>query len=255
MPIERDRLKNLKDFKTYCLRKLGDGVIQVNISDDQVEDCIYDAIHYCQEFVNECNFQDYYLHKITQEDVDNRYLQLNDNVLEVKDLLFESFFLGSSIYNVFQMTTIAMVNNLNSPTPYMSDWYAMNLNLATLNSLMRPDYPFRYEYNSRRLYIDLFWPDYLPVNSYVAVKMWTAIDPENNISMWNNEYLKRYTIALLKVQWGQNLIKYNGISMPGNTQLNANQILSEGKEELKQVKEDLENFQINPMPIRVSMIG
>lgn len=251
----RNYINNYKEFKAYCLRKLGDGVVQVNLSDQQVNDSIFDAIHYCQEFVNECNFVEYYMHKVTEDDFNKRYLQLDENVLEVRDLLFETFFIGSSLYNVFQLSSIAMVNNLNTPTNYLSDWYMMNLNLSTLNSLMKPEYPFRYDYNTQRLYIDVFWPDYLPVDSYIGCKLWTAIDPNENSAMWNNEYLKRYAVALLKKQWGQNLMKYNGISMPGNTQLNAENILNEAKEELKEVKEELQNFQINPMPVRVSMIG
>ena len=36
-------------FKTYCLRRLGEPVVDVNVDDDQVEDRIDDAIAFYRD--------------------------------------------------------------------------------------------------------------------------------------------------------------------------------------------------------------
>ena len=43
-------ITNRTDFKTYCLRRLGFPVIEINVDDDQVEDRIDDALQYWQDY-------------------------------------------------------------------------------------------------------------------------------------------------------------------------------------------------------------
>jgi hypothetical protein len=43
-------ITNRADFKTYCLRRLGFPVIEINVDDDQVEDRIDDALQYWQDY-------------------------------------------------------------------------------------------------------------------------------------------------------------------------------------------------------------
>ena len=54
----------------HCLRKLGAPVLEVNVSDEQLDDCIDDAIQYFQERHFDGVERMYLKYKITQDDLD-----------------------------------------------------------------------------------------------------------------------------------------------------------------------------------------
>ena len=62
-------------FKDYCKRKLGWPVVELNIDDDQVEDCIDDSLQYFQEYHFDAIKRVFLKYKITQTDVDNNYIK------------------------------------------------------------------------------------------------------------------------------------------------------------------------------------
>jgi hypothetical protein len=75
------------EFKEYCLRKLGKGVIQINVSPDQVEDRVDDAIEYFQDYHSDAITRTYVKHQITQTDIDNEYITVDDSVTSVLRVL------------------------------------------------------------------------------------------------------------------------------------------------------------------------
>ena len=58
------------DFKTYCLRKLGAPVLEVNLASEQCEDLIDDALQLFQERAFDGATQTYLKYKVTQADID-----------------------------------------------------------------------------------------------------------------------------------------------------------------------------------------
>ena len=69
------------EFKEYCLRKLGKPVIEINVDDDQVEDRIDEAIRYYWDYHFDGAERTYYKHVITQNDIDNEYITLPENII------------------------------------------------------------------------------------------------------------------------------------------------------------------------------
>lgn len=253
--FDRNPIKTREDFKQYCLRKLGNGIITLNLTNEQIDDCINDAVKWCQEFLDEGNFLEFYVHKINQDDLNRHYFQLTDDVLAVHDFIYETNYIGSTLNNIFQLSTIALVNNLTVPSSGLSDWYFMKMNLETLNALMRGACPWRFDYNNARLYVDQDWATYFPLNHYVVAQLWTATNPSTNVKMWNNNYMKKYAIALLQEQWGNNLIKYEGIKLPGGINLNANKIIENAQSQLTKLQEEVIQYSSNPLPRWVSVMG
>jgi hypothetical protein len=89
----------------------------------------------------------------------------------------------------------------------------------------------------------------------------TVIDPMstavNNVSVsttgisdvWNDRFLKKYGTALIKKQWGENMKKFGGIQMPGGVTLNGKEIYDEAVEEIKDIEEQMFNFNSLPSEI------
>lgn len=252
--FDRNPIKSREDFKAYCLRQLGDGVITVNVSDEQIDDCINDAVKWGQEFLDEGNFLSIIAHQITQEDIDNHYFQLNEDILGVKDILYQN---GSSnqMFTVSYMTRIGLIDALAHPMNGLSNYYLMRFNLSQLDMLINPTRPFRYDYNSSKLYLDINWSNNINVGEYLVFKAYVAVDPNENIKLWNNNFLKKYCTALIQKRWGQNLSKYSGISLPGNTTVNGDKILDEANTELDRLQKEVEQYSSNPTPMWVSVLG
>jgi hypothetical protein len=52
-------------------------------------------------------------------------------------------------------------------------------------------------------------------------------------------WLKRYATAQVKKQWGENLKKFEGISMPGGVQFNGQKIWDEATDEIKLLEDEM----------------
>jgi hypothetical protein len=95
----------------------------------------------------------------------------------------------------------------------------------------------QYRFNKRqdRLYLDI---DISRVkeNRYLVIECHRALDPQEWSQIYNDSFLKRYTTALIKRQWGQNMIKYNNIQLPGGITLNGRQLWEDGDSEVKDLE-------------------
>jgi hypothetical protein len=54
-------------------------------------------------------------------------------------------------------------------------------------------------------------------------------------------FLKEYATALIKEQWGANLIKFEGMVLPGGVQLNGRQIYEDAKQEVETIRQRIYN--------------
>jgi hypothetical protein len=52
-------------------------------------------------------------------------------------------------------------------------------------------------------------------------------------------WLKEYATALIKQQWGANLIKFEGMVMPGGVTFNGRQLFDDANEELQKLEEEV----------------
>ena len=52
-------------------------------------------------------------------------------------------------------------------------------------------------------------------------------------------FLKKYTAALIKRQWGENLKKFEGVQLPGGVTLNGKTIYDEAVEEINKIEEEM----------------
>ena len=68
------------EFKTYCLRKLGFPVVEINVDDDQVEDRIDDALSYFQDYHFDGTEKMYMKHQLTAADINRRWIYCPDAV-------------------------------------------------------------------------------------------------------------------------------------------------------------------------------
>jgi len=243
-------VSNRAQFKDYCLRKLGFPVIQINVDDDQVDDRVNDALQYFQDYHFDGLQKTYYIHALTQQDIDNRYLDLS-NVLDNANnattvagvtRIFPMYDSQASI-SMFDLRYQLRLNELYDFTAASYINYTMTMqHLRMLEQLFVGEVPIRYQRHMEKLFIDWAWgQQQAPVGQIVVVECYTIINPEVYNLVWNDRWLKRYATALIKQQWGSNLKKFGNIQLPGGVVLNGDEIFREASEEIKDLEEDMEN--------------
>ena len=66
-----------QQYIDYCLRKLGDPVIEINVDEDQIQDRIDEAFLYYREYHSDASVRTFLKHLVTSDDVTNEYISLS----------------------------------------------------------------------------------------------------------------------------------------------------------------------------------
>ena len=123
--------------------------------------------------------------------------------------------------------------------------------LETINFLINPQKNIRYTKRQNRLYIDMNWTE-VNVNTYIVIECYRILDPADFSKIYNDSFLKLYLTSLIKKQWGQNMIKFQGVKLPGGIELNGRQLYDDAVNELADIKTRMSSeYELPPL----DMIG
>jgi hypothetical protein len=180
-------------------------------------------------------------------DWDNKYLPMGNSVISVYRVLPLSGFSGSDT-GMFSYQYQFLLNDLRTlNSGSVISYYLMKSHLEMLHDLFVGDPSLRFNRHKNRLYLDVDWNvDILP-DQYVIVEAHCLLDPATYPEIWNDRFLKAYATALVKKQWGQNLIKFEGVQMPGGITMNGRAIYDEGVREVTEQEAKMQaSFELPP---------
>ena len=272
-------------FIDYCKRQLGAPVLEINVADEQIEDIVDDAIQYFQERHFDGVAQTYLKYKITQDDIDRGKGPGSTGVVGLTTETATSTIAGSEVEfdytensnylaippSVIGCTKVFHFDGSNTITNNMfSVKYQLFLNdiyywgatelltyamtktyLEDINFLLTTEKQIRFNQRQDRLYLDIDWSS-MSAGDYLIIDCFRAMDPNDYTRVWNDSFLKPYATALIKRQWGQNLLKFTGVKLPGGTELNGRQIYDDAEKELTRIREIMSNtYELPPL----DMIG
>ena len=104
----------------------------------------------------------------------------------------------------------------------------------------------RFNRHTDKLFLDLIWPGSesnqpdIRKDDFIIIVGHKKTDPNEYPDAWNDMWLKKYCTELFRYQWGSNLIKLQGVALPGGVTLNGEVILSEAKENLDKLDEEMQ---------------
>lgn len=229
---------NKCEFKDYCLRRLGKPVIQINVSDSQIEDLIAEGVDYFQLYHYDGSETLYYPITITKEIIQSQSIPIDGSKFIGVNRLLESSFYGQSQFTVeWQLMASTYPYALKGDgllTYYQAMQYQSLLRLMVSGKTK----DIRFSRHTNRLYLNCDWTSLKEGQVFVA-EVVQRIDPNDNPSIWNDPFLKEYITALIKLQWGNNLRKLKGVQMIGGVQIDADGILNEAIQELQNLKENM----------------
>ena len=277
------------EFKEYVLRRLGAPVLDVNLASEQCEDLIDDALQYFYERHFDGVSQCYLKYQITDDDVlrgkarppgvsgesqtgittttvtqdmptkgstdfswyeNSNYIPIPNHVIGINKIFQYDNAQSISVSNMFSFKYQLFLNDIYywGQTDLLS--YSMTMSyLETMNFLLNTHKQIRFNQRQDRLYLDVDWSD-IKAKDYIIIDCWRTVDPVDFPRVWNDSFLKPYATALFKKQWGQNLIKFQGVKLPGGIEFNGRQLYDDGQREIDEIKSQMSNtYELPPLDL------
>jgi hypothetical protein len=306
-------------FKTYCLRKLGFPVIEINVDDDQVEDRIDDALSYFQDYHFDGTEKMYMKHQLTVADINRRWIYCPDAVTFVTGVF--PFNNSNASINMFDLRYQLRLHDLYDFTSVSYVSYEITMqHIRTLELLFSGTPQFRFNRKQNKVFLDIDWTRDVQPGEYVVVECYRSLNPDvvtlsgtmsytsgsnsvlgfgttfdqqflendfitfngvdnfqvdkilsptsltvrgpmvntaanvtgtisGNSDVWGDRFLKKYSTALIKMQWGNNLKKFAGVQLPGGVTLNGKEIYDEAVEEIAKLEEEMQVINVLPNEI------
>ena len=269
----------------YCLRQLGAPVLEVNVDDDQIDDAVDDAL----QLFNERHFDGvermYLKYKLTQEDIDrgkasgtsgvgiattsatstnisgygnitsnfyenSNFIQVPDSVIGIEKIFkFDSSTISAGMFSIKYQLFLNDLYNFNSVE--LLQYTMVKSYLEDIDFLLTTDKQIRFNKRQDRLYLDIDWGSETADN-WLVIDCYRALDPNQFSGVYNDSFLKKYLTQLIKRQWGQNLIKFRGVKLPGGVELNGREMYEDAERELESIKEKMSSeYEVPPL----DMIG
>jgi hypothetical protein len=226
----------------YCKRRLGDPVIEINVDEDQLEDRVDEALQYYQEYHSDATLRTYLKHQVTASDVTNEYIPLSSDITYVSKLFPISSSFNTS-FNFFDIKYQMMLNDIADLQNFAGDlayYEQMQQYLSLLDMKLNGTPQVQFARKQNRLYVFGDFADKdIKAGEYIVAEVYKIIDPNTHTSIYNDMWLKEYTTALIKQQWGQNLIKFEGMQLPGGVMLNGRQLYDDATGEIERLRETI----------------
>jgi len=254
----------------YCLRRLGAPVLEINVDDDQIDDLVDDALQYFQERHFDGVERMYLKYKLSQADLNrgkakgtngvgivtttststnisgygtvtsnfyetSNFIQVPDSVIGIEKVFkFDTSSISGGMFSIKYQLFLNDLYYFNSVELLQ---YAMTKTyLEDIDFLLTTDKQVRYNKRQDRLYLDIDWGAQT-VDTFLVLDCYRILDPNTYTNVYNDSFLKKYLTSLIKRQWGQNLIKFRGVKLPGGIELNGREIYEDAERELESIKQ------------------
>ena len=250
----------------YALRKLGAPVLEINLDDDQIDDMVDDALQYFQERHFDGVEEMFLKHEFTQDEIDrgnahtgpntsntagivtttgsstaisgygsttstfvenSNFIQVPDSVIGVEKIFkFDSSSISGGMFSIKYQLFLNDLYYFNSVE--LLQYSMVKSYLEDIDFLLTPDRQIRFNKKQNRLYLDMDYQS-LKAGDFIVIDCLRILDPNDFTKVYNDMFLKMYVTALMKRQWGQNLIKFRGVKLPGGLELNGREIYEDGQ--------------------------
>ena len=176
----------------------------------------------------------------------SNFLQIPDSVVGVNKIFkFDTSSISGSMFSIKYQLFLNDLYYFNSVE--LLQYSMTKTRLEDIDFLLTPEAQVRFNQRQDRLYMDIDWGAQTAGN-FLVLDCHRALDPETFNQVYNDYFVKLYLTALIKRQWGQNLIKFRGVKLPGGLELNGREIYDDAERELERIKEKMMlEFEIPPL--------
>jgi hypothetical protein len=242
----------------HALRALGHPVIQINVDQQQCEDRLDEALQYFTTRHYDGVVKMFFKYQVTQTDLDRGFINVSDiqhpssdpNGPDGTDIV--------SVVKIFRFGTLSGVNmfdvryqlaltdyfginrglNGSSSTP-LAGYQATMSYISLLEQFFSPEKSLRFNKVTNKIYVDAFSQD-IDAGGYLIIEAYAELDPDVYTKIYDDRMVKKYVIALIKKQWGANMLKYDGVQLPGGITFKGQQIYQDAMAEIVAIELEFE---------------
>jgi hypothetical protein len=254
----------------YCLRKLGDPVLEINVAEEQIDDLVDDALQYFQERHFDGVERMYLKYQFTKDDIDrgtarnksgvglvtttassnnisglgtitsqfyetSNFIQIPDSVIGIEKIFkFDTSSISGGMFSIKYQLFLNDLYYFNSVD--LLQYSMTKTYLEDIDFLLTTDKQIRFNKRQNRMYLDIDWGAQ-QVGDYIVIDCYRILDPNSFTEVYNDSFLKIYLTSLIKRQWGQNLIKFRGVKLPGGIELNGRELYEDAEKELESLRQ------------------
>jgi len=269
----------------YCLRRLGAPVLEINVDEDQVDDLVDDALQYFHERHFDGVEKMYLKYQITQNDIDrgtanypgglsvvsttatssvntlagqeqntfkfyesSNYIQVPDSVIGIEKVWkSDTSSISGGMFSIKYQLFLNDLYYFNSVE--LLQYSMVKTYLEDIDFLLSTDKQIRFNKRQNRLYLDIDW-GFQSVGKFIVIECYRILDPNDFTKVYNDSFIKKYLTSLIKKQWGQNLIKFQGVKLPGGIELNGRQLYEDAERELQEIKQSMTlEYELPPLDL------
>jgi hypothetical protein len=251
------------------LRRLGAPVLEINIDDDQIDDLVDDALQYFQERHFDGVERMYLKYRFTDEDINrgrakntngvgivtttgtanisgigtttfnfyesSNFIQVPDSVIGIEKVFkFDTSSISGGMFSIKYQLFLNDLYYFNSVE--LLQYAMVKSYLEDIDFLLTTDKQIRFNKRQNRMYLDIDW-NAQNKDTFIVIDCYRILDPNDFTKVYNDSFLKKYLTALMKRQWGQNLIKFRGVKLPGGIELNGRELYEDAERELEDLKQ------------------
>jgi hypothetical protein len=234
---------NSKDeLKAYIKRQLGGGINRIEVTDLQIDDAIENAIGYYEREVDG-GVEDRIF--ILQLIPGQQEYFLPHQVMGISEV-FSTSMNSKDMMSEFNQFRIQSVQPMLDGSAKLSQYVVTMQYLAMINQFLAESVTFNFNPTTKKLYLHETIKN---TDGILALTLlWSVRDtPE----MWNNDFIKEYSTALVMKQWGINLSKFRGAALLGDMELNGETMLSLAQAEIDRLRADLIDRYTSPIGLWV----
>lgn len=267
----------------YCLRRLGAPVLEINVDDDQIDDLVDDALQYFQERHFDGVERMFLKYKVSQDDLDrgrakgtdgvgivttsalstsvsgigtitsnfyetSNFIQIPDSVIGIENIFkFDTSTISGGMFSIKYQLFLNDMYYFNSVE--LLQYAMVKSYLEDIDHIISTDKQIRYNKRQDRLYLDIDWGAQ-SLDTYFVIDCYRILDPNTFTGVYNDSFLKQYLTSLIKRQWGQNLIKFRGVKLPGGIELNGREIYEDAEREIEAIRQKMNtDYELPPLDL------
>jgi hypothetical protein len=253
----------------YCLRRLGAPILEINLADEQIDDLVDDALQYFYERHFDGVERMYLKYKITEQDINkgsakenngvgivtttgtttisgigttsfnfyetSNFIQVPDSVIGIEKIFkFDTSSISGGMFSIKYQLFLNDLYYFNSVE--LLQYAMVKTYLEDIDFLLTTDKQIRFNKRQNRLYLDIDWTSQSK-DTFIVIDCYRILDPNDFTKVYNDSFLKKYLTALMKRQWGQNLIKFRGVKLPGGIELNGRELYEDAEKEIEEIRQ------------------
>lgn len=208
------------EFKKFVLRRLGHPAIKVNVTEEQLDDRVDEAVNFYVQRHYGGSERVYLAHQMTAQEVAEKKVTLDDTIIGVAGVFPVGFSTSGGGVGTFDgmawqvLLSDVIFNGSGGASTQLADYVVMRVSLNTISEFLVGQFPIRYNERTDELFLDCA-SSKLAEGMYIVIEAFRKNDPADYPDVWADHWLQRYACELVRLQWGQNLSKFVGAALPG----------------------------------------